>query len=123
MVLRKNGGGRCRCSLESGVGAGRGEGSGESEHAGPLAFRVLYLIAKGRDIRGGLRGASQQNIHQLPGCALSGSRSLLIGRRRGRGSWVIAAGPGVGHGGLWFPCFPGPGAETPLRPGCHHWLH
>ena len=42
-------------------------------------------------------GRFQQNIHQFSRCALLGSRSPLIGQGQGRGSSVIAAGPGFAH--------------------------
>ena len=71
---------------------------------------------------GGLRGWSQQNIHTLSTCVLSGSWSALIGQHQGRGSLINAAGPDVTRGvACLFCCFSGPGAETHLRPGCIWW--
>ena len=55
----------------------------------------LCLSPAGGDPGGGLRGGSQQNIHQFPRCVLSRSRAPLIGQQQGRGSLVIATGPGL----------------------------
>ena len=46
---------------------------------GPLS-RGYYLSLAGRNLRGGLRGGFQQNLHQFSRCVLSGSWSPLIGQ-------------------------------------------
>ena len=70
-----------------------------SEEECRLGFLSLYfcLSLAGRNLRGGLRGGFQQNTHPFFRCAVSGSRSPLIGQCQSRGSLVIAAGAVVVH--------------------------
>ena len=71
----------------------------ESNHElGPL-FGGFYLFLAG----GNSRGVFQQNIHQFSRYTLLGSWSPLIGQWQGRGSFVIAVGPGITH--LVLPLF------------------
>ena len=58
---------------------------------------MCFISLAGDNLRGGLRGGFQQNIHSFSRCALLGQWSLLIGLLQVRGSLVIAAGPGITH--------------------------
>ena len=62
-----------------------------------LAGSSLLRAFKGGDFRGGPRGGSPQNIHQLSRRVPSGSWSPPIGWCQS-GSLVNAAGPEVSHG-------------------------
>ena len=91
---------------------------GRAHALGPLSGGFCLFLA-GRNLRGGLRGGIQQNIHQFSRCALPGSWSALIGQWQGRESLVIAVGSGISP--TWFCSFSGPGDETQLRPRCYLW--
>ena len=66
-------------------------------HAGSSILRVSIPSLK-MGLRGGLRGGSQWNFHQLLRCVLSESSSPLIGWHQGMGSLVIEACPDVSCG-------------------------
>ena len=74
----------CACGERRGEEEGKGNGIG-------------FLFFAGMNLRGGLRGGFQQNIHQFSRCSLSGLQFPLIGQCQGRGSLVIAASPGLAH--------------------------
>ena len=64
---------------------------------GDLCLESFYFSLAGGNLRGGLSGGFQQNIHQFSRCVLSGSWSPPLGQHQGRGSLVTAGGSGATH--------------------------
>ena len=78
---------------------GKGNGAGCSLRKGVCAgaFVLRLLSLSGRNLRGGLRGGSQQNIHQFSRCALSKAWSPLVSTGAGghyHCSWSRCRPPG-----------------------------
>ena len=103
-VGKKKGQGRC------------GYAPGRESMAWVLCFEGFYLSLAGGNLRGGLRGGFQQNIHKFSRCAFSGLWFPVIGQHQGRGHWSLQLVP---VSPSWSPCFSGPGDGMQLRPRCY----
>ena len=78
----------------------------------------FYLSLEGGNLRGRLRGGFQQTSSAFQVCpfrVLASSGCSVPGQGGPSSLQLVLASP------TWVCCFPGPGAETKLRPWCHLW--